>query len=137
VPPWGTVGRVKTSRLLTAALICTALAAPVPALAKSRHFQTPSHKIACLYDSKGGPGPHIRCDALFLNDVAFFLDCSHKGKRRHATDTVAEPNAKVLAYGTSKRLGPFSCASRRTFLKCKSRESGHGFKLSRQSQKVF
>ena len=108
-----------------------------PATARSRHFQTPSHRIACLYDSKGGPGPHIRCDALFLNDVAFFLDRSHKGKRRHATDTVADPRAKVLSYGKSLELGPFSCASRRTFLKCKSRESRHGFKVSRERQKVF
>jgi uncharacterized protein DUF6636 len=129
--------RPRRPAALLALLVLTGLAAAAPATAKSRHFQTPSHKIACLYDSKGGPGPHIRCDALFLNDVAFFLDRSHKGKRRHATDTVADPNAKVLAYGKSLELGPFSCASRRTFLKCKSRESGHGFKLSRQSQKVF
>jgi hypothetical protein len=111
--------------------------APSQALAKTRHFQTPSHRIACLYSSKGGPGPFIRCDALFLNDVAFFLDRGHKGKRHHATDTVADPRAKVLAYGKSLELGPFSCASRTTFLKCKSRESRHGFKLSRESQKVF
>jgi hypothetical protein len=113
-----------------------ALAVP-PAMAKSRHFQTPSHKLVCLYESKGGPGPHIRCDALFLNDVGFFLDRTHKGKRRHVTDTVNEPGAKVLAYGKSLELGPFSCASRRTFLKCKSRRSGHGFKLSRGRQRVF
>jgi hypothetical protein len=129
---------VSTARLSAAALIVLALAVVAsPASARTRHFQTPSRKIACLYESKGGPGPHIRCDALFLNDVAFLLDRTHKGKRHHATDAVADPNAKVLAYGKSLELGPFSCASRRTFLKCKSRDSGHGFKLSRESQRVF
>jgi hypothetical protein len=119
-----------------ALLAVLALVAP-PAVAKSRHFRTPSHKIACLYQSKGGPGPYIRCDALFLNDVGFFIDRSHKGRRRHVTDTVNDARAKVLAYGKSLRLGPFSCASRHTFLKCKSRKTGHGFKLSRERQRVF
>jgi uncharacterized protein DUF6636 len=128
---------VRSRHVCLVALFVLALAPAPSALARSRHFQTPSHKIACLYQSKGGPGPYIRCDALFLNDVGFFLDRTHKGKRRKVTDTVADPNAKVLAYGHSVELGPFSCASRRSGLKCKSRTSGHGFKISRQRRTVF
>jgi uncharacterized protein DUF6636 len=128
---------VTARRVFLSALLALALAAPPAALARTREFQMPSRKIACLYESKGGPGPHIRCDALFLNDVGFFLDRTHKGKRRKVTDTVADPNAKVLAYGHSLELGPFSCASRRSGLKCKSRTSGHGFKISRQRRRVF
>jgi hypothetical protein len=129
---------VSTARLsaLVVALVTLALAAP-PAMGRSKHFRTPSHKIVCLYSSKGGPGPYIRCDALFLNDVAFFLKKTGKGKRRHLTDTVNDPHAKTLRYGRSLELGPFTCASRRSGLKCKSRKTGHGFKLSRQKQRLF
>ena len=106
-------------------------------MGRSKHFRTPSHKIVCLYQSKGGPGPYIRCDALFLNDVAFFLKKTGKGKRRHVTDTVNDPHANTLRYGRSLELGPFTCASRRSGLKCKSRKTGHGFKISRQKQRLF
>ena len=123
--------------VLVLAVVALALVAAAPATGKTKSFRTPSHKIACLYSSSGGPGPYIRCDALFLNDVGFFLKKTGKGRRHHVTDTVNDPHAKTLAYGKSLRLGPFSCASRQTGLKCKSRKTGHGFKISRQRQRVF
>ena len=107
------------------------------ALARSKAFQTPSHNIRCLYMSSQGPGPWIRCDVLSLNDTAFRIDKRHRGRRIHVTDTVSMPGAKVLGYGKSLRVGPFTCRSRQTGLTCRSRSSGHGFKVSRQRQTRF
>jgi hypothetical protein len=107
------------------------------AVAATRSFQTPSKRIFCLYSSSGGPGPYIRCDTSFLNDVGFRLDRRHRARRIKVTDSVADRKAPVLRYGTSRRFGPFRCSSRRTGLTCKSQRSGHGFTLSREKQSVF
>lgn len=114
------------------ALVFAVLAAP--ALARLQRFQTPSHRIACGYDTRAR---ELRCDALFLNDVGFFLDRERKARRRRVTDTVASPRARVLHYGRSLDLGPITCTSRRTGLTCKSDSSRHGFALSRARQRVF
>ena len=44
---------------------------------------------------------------------------------------------RVLAYGRQLRIGVISCASRFAGLTCRSLRSGHGFFLSRQSQRTF
>ena len=126
---------MSTARLSAVVGLLLLLAVPAPAMGASRTFQTPSKKIACRYDSS--PSPRLRCDALFLNDVAFHLTRTGKGKRRTATDTIANPKARVLAYGKSLELGPFTCASRRSELKCKTRSNGHGFGISRERQRLF
>jgi hypothetical protein len=112
------------------------LVATPPATATTRRFQTPSHNIACLYASGGGPGPYLRCDVLSLNDTGFFLDRRHRGRRIHVTDTVADPRARVVRYGSSVAFGPFRCSSRASGLTCRSR-AGHGFAVSRARQRTF
>jgi hypothetical protein len=124
-------------RLALIAALLIALALPATADAKFRQFRSPSGNIACAYSSKGGPGPFIRCDVLSLNDTGFFLKRRGKARRRHVTDTVADPNARVLKYGHSRRFGRYTCRSRRSGLTCKNRRNGHGFKLSRERQKTF
>src|SRR3954452_11586652 len=125
------------ARLAAIAVLALALALPAGASAKFRQFQSPSGNIACAYSSSGGPGPFIRCDVLSLNDVGYFLKRHGKAKRHHVTDTVADPNARVLRYGHSRRFGRYTCKSRRSGLTCKNRRNGHGFKLSRQKRKLF
>jgi hypothetical protein len=109
-------------------------------------FQTPSHHIACAYETSPSS---LRCD---ISDVAhrpkrpasceldygsaFGLTASGRGKRLCVGDTVLNPKAKVLAYNKSRRLGPFTCTSRASGLRCTTK-AGHGFSLSRQTQKVF
>ena len=129
---------MNTARLsvLSLALVPLCLMAAAPAMGKSKRFRTPSHKVVCLYSTTGGPGPYIRCDALFLNDVGFFLRKTGKAKRRHVTDAVGG-HPRTLRYGRSLQLGRYTCASRRSGLKCKHRKTGHGFKISRKSQRVF
>ena len=118
------------------ALVAT-LAAAASASAKVRYFRTPSHNIVCLYSSKGGPGPFLRCDVLSLNDTGFTLRRRHRGRRVHVTDSANHPRSRTLSYGSSRRFGPFGCKSRVTGLTCRSRPSGHGFFLSRERQRVF
>lgn len=116
--------------VLTAAAVAPAHAAPTA-------FQTPSKQIRCAYIRGTGLPTEIRCDLAFLNDRAVVL--THKGRARkvRVTDTVADPRAPVLRYGTTRRFGAFTCTSRRSGLTCRSTRSGHGFTVSRQSQKLF
>jgi hypothetical protein len=118
-----------------AALAVTALAVlPVAGAggATTQRFQTPSKRIACAY-----PGPELRCDMLFLNDRAAVLGRHGRARIVKVTDTVADPKAKVLRYGSSLRIGPYRCTSRRTGLTCRNRRSGHGFTISRERRKVW
>jgi hypothetical protein len=106
----------------------------VPAAAKDTVFQTPSKKIACrIYDE--GAGLVIRCDLYFLNDRAVRMTRTGKARLIHVTDAIGDPKASVLAYGKTKRVGPFTCTSRRTGLSCHNR-NGHGFTVSRERQSV-
>jgi hypothetical protein len=143
---------VRRLRLLSAATVLGALLASVPAAAPAKDtlisFQTPSHGIACVYgvfDGKAG----LRCDVANVADPpkkpkaceldygsAFGLDATGKARRLCAGDTVLDPKAKVLAYGRTRHLGPFTCTSRRTGLRCTT-HAGHGFALSRTRQDLF
>jgi hypothetical protein len=121
-----------------------ALALVAPALARAsfnKQFNTPSGKISCGYYSypelDPPAGPAIRCDLLFLNDRAVSLGLSGKARKIHVTDAIGNPRGRKLAYGTSTRFGRFTCTSRTTGLTCRNRNNGHGFTVSRASQKVF
>lgn len=122
-------------RRLSLLLASTAvLALAVPAVAKDVVFQTPSKKIACrVYDE--GRGLVIRCDLFFLNDRAVRMTRHGKARLIHVTDTIGDPKAQILRYGRTKRVGPFTCTSRRTALSCHNRD-GHGFTVSREHQSV-
>jgi uncharacterized protein DUF6636 len=118
--------------LLAAAAL---LVAAGDALARDRTFRTPSHNIGCLYATTGGV--YLRCDVRSAGDAAWILSRRGRGRRVHATDTVYSPHARVLSYGHSLALGPFTCTSRRAGLTCRNRRNGHGFFLSRGRQRVF
>jgi hypothetical protein len=121
-------------RTLVLSAVVVLLAIAVPAAAKDVVFQTPSKKIACrIYDE--GTGLVIRCDLFFLNDRAVRMTRRGKARLIHVTDTIGDLKAQVLAYGKTKRVGPFTCTSRRTGLSCHNR-NGHGFTVSRERQSV-
>jgi Family of unknown function (DUF6636) len=121
-------------RLSFAIALAALLALAVPAVAKDTVFQTPSKKIACrIYDE--GTGLIIRCDLYFLNDRAVRMTRHGKARLIHVTDAIGDPKASVLGYGKTKRVGPFTCTSRRTGLSCHNR-NGHGFTVSREGQHV-
>ncbi len=119
--------------LLVVIVVC--LAAPAAADAEIRRFHTPSGNIACLYASDQ-PGPFLRCDVLSLNDTGFTVRRRGPARRIHITDSVVG-RGRTLEYGTRARYGPFTCRSRRVGLRCRSRVSGHGFFLNRDTQNLF
>jgi uncharacterized protein DUF6636 len=124
--------------LLSSAMLVAFMSSIVPAAAQSlEYFRTPSKNVYCLYASRGGPGPYLRCDVRSLNDVGFSLDRQHKATRHRITDSVYDQHAQVLRYGTARRFGPFRCTSRKSGLTCRSTSSGHGFALSRERQRLF
>jgi hypothetical protein len=121
-------------RRLSLAIAAALLVAVPAAVAKDTVFQMPSKKIVCrIYDE--GTGLVIRCDLFFLNDRAVRMTRHGKARLIHVTDTIGDPKAPVLAYGRTKRVGPFTCTSRRTGLSCHNR-NGHGFTVSREHQRV-
>ena len=123
---------MRRSLVLAAFAVLGAIA--VPAVAKDVVFQTPSKKIACrIYDE--GTGLVIRCDLFFLNDRAVRMTRHGRARLIHVTDTIGDPKAPVLHYGKTRRVGPFTCTSRRSGLSCHNR-SGHGFTVSREHQSV-
>ena len=121
--------------MLTLALL---LAAPATASAlELKMFRSPTGKIGCsFYKDKGKP-PEARCDWRGMEDQAVWVALRGKAERIHVTDTVLDPNAKVLRYGKTKRFHGLKCTSRRTGMTCKSTKSGHGFKVSVEKRRLF
>jgi hypothetical protein len=130
-------------------VLASAVLATVAASASLAGFQTPSHQIACLYSHVSGEPAALRCDVAGVADPpkrpkscrldygsAFGLGATGKARRLCAGDTVLNPKAEVLAYGRSRTLGPFTCTSRTSGLRCAT-HAGHGFELSRARQRLF
>jgi len=139
--------------LLASAALAFALA---PAAAQSRSevfafFRTPSGNIGCGYgsaepgvpavlpcDIRGGVRPKPArprgCD-LDYGDSFEMKKTGRPSVLCHG-DTVFDPKARVLAYGTSWTRDGFRCTSRAAGLRC-SNQSGHGFFLSRERSYSF
>jgi hypothetical protein len=107
-------------------------------------FRTPSGHIGCLYDTI-----MLRCDVTGIAHAparprscqldygsAFGLTPAGRARRLCVGDTAMDPRAKILNYGKTKHYGPFTCTSKATGLRCTTAK-GHGFDLSRQTQKLF
>ncbi|HEX2704982.1 MAG TPA: DUF6636 domain-containing protein, partial [Candidatus Lustribacter sp.] len=120
-------------------------------------FQTPSKRIACVLmgtSAGGGPPYAVRCDftgkaqwtvpkpsggcALdWGGDSANLRSVGLSGDpaRPHVnciSDSVKDPAATVLAYGTGIRIGSITCESRSTGLRCLD-PSGGSFEISLQA----
>jgi hypothetical protein len=137
---------------LVAGLLLLLLIPAAPAVAKKStltFFRTPSGNIGCLYSTGGGSPTMLRCDLLQVDHLparpakckldyghAFGLLRSGKARRLCVGDTAVDPKAKTLGYGTTRHFGIFTCTSRTSGLRCTAR-SGHGFALSRATQRLF
>jgi hypothetical protein len=139
------------ARLLVLSVFAAVLLAPAGARAEGSlvGFRLPSKKIGCMYSHFAGESAALRCDVADVADApkrpasckldygsAFGLGVSGRARRLCVGDTVLDPKAKVLAYGRTRTLGPFTCVSRSGGLRCTTR-AGHGFELSRARQKLF
>jgi hypothetical protein len=122
-------------RVLLALLV--ALAIPAGAQASYRDFRSPSGKLGCAFYSDAETPPLVRCDWRGSDDQAVQLGEHGKARLRHVTDSVMNPNAKVLRYGRSTRFHALRCKSRRTGITCRSTVSGHGFTVSAAKRRLF
>jgi hypothetical protein len=129
---------------MLAAVAAVAAGLPTPAgTVDFLFFRTPSHNVACVRGTARG-NVYLRCDILSglrprvarprgcRLDWGFGYTMSAAGRAvvTCAGDSTNEPGARVIPYGTTWRLGPFRCTSRRVGLRCRN-AGGHGFFLSR------
>ena len=117
--------------------ILAALVAPASARATYRDFRSPSGKIGCAFYSDAESPPFVRCDWRGAGDRALVLGETGRARMRRVTDSVMNPDARVLRYGTSITYRRLKCVSRRLGMTCRSLASGHGFRVSVEKQETF
>jgi hypothetical protein len=124
---------------ITVALLTLAVALAIPASAQAayRDFRSPSGKLGCAFASDAETPPFVRCEWFGSDDEAFQLEERGRAQRRHVTDSVMNPQARVLRYGRTTRFGALRCRSRRSGITCRSTRSGHGFRVSVERQERF
>ncbi len=112
-------------------------------------FHSPSGNINCMLMS-GEDASGVRCDMLeftpsFRNRPAdcdldwgdaFEVGVIGRGTLSSHGDTVIDPGSMELGYGASATLGEFTCLSEETGVTC-TNGRGHGFAISKVSQKLF
>lgn len=112
-------------------------------------FKSPTGNISCLFLM--GDQVSVRCDLAELNRSftnqpndcgedwgdSFGVDetAKHGAVLCHG-DTVADPSAQVLDYGSTISHFGITCASSKAGMTCQN-NAGHGFTLARKAQSVF
>ena len=135
-------------------VVAAALALPAGAafaVSGAYTFRMPSGNIYCAYEHYDFAPFDLRCEIRSrvkplpprpktCGDAVWGAGYSMRQTGRAfvlcISDTIFDPKAKVLAYGTTWRGGGFTCTSKTTGLRCTNR-SGHGFFLSRQHSFSF
>jgi hypothetical protein len=117
-----------------------------PTAARSAFFRSPSGNIGCAMDRSFGarcdiakrnwrtPPKPRSCDLDFGQGVAVG---SHGRAHFVCAGDTALGARRILAYGHARRVGRYSCTSKRVGMRCVNRRSGHGFFLSRQRFRLF
>jgi hypothetical protein len=113
------------------------MALPASAQAAYRDFRSPSGKLGCAFYGDAETPPAVRCDWRGSDDQAVRLGERGPARLRHVTDTVMNPEAKVLRYGRSTSFHALRCKSRKTGITCRSTISGHGFSVSVAKRRLF
>ncbi len=132
------------------ALACLAVLLITAPPALAQEFQTPSGNIACAFFAQEPDGAlSLRCD---IGDVATLdprpadcdLDWGHafglgrqgQGERLCAGDTISNPSAPILHYGSRIESQGLSCTIAPEGVTCRNKAGG-GFSLSRAMQTTF
>jgi Family of unknown function (DUF6636) len=132
--------------------VALVLAGGDPALGASGAdtFRTPSGSSRCAYEHYSFAPVDLRCDILTGVKplpprpkncdvdwgVGYVMRQRGPAHVLCAGDTVSSPNARVLAYGTTRQFGVFRCTSTRAGLRCVN-STGNGFFMSRQRSYTF
>lgn len=139
-----------------AAYVCI-LFASFSAQAETVSFKSPTGNINCIY-SDFDRRPEVRCDISQFtpsfktvppgtsNEVIICTPAKLRGftvspqdvegKAFCPTDAAIDGGAMVLAYGQTFKRGGLICTSETSGVTCMN-AAGHGFSLSRATQKVF
>ena len=115
-------------------------------------FQTPSGNIHCeQWQLEHRQAPELRCDVLAAENPppakpedceldygsAFGLSPRGKAELLCVGDTIADPDHPRLRYGATWRgAGGITCDATAARLRC-TNPAGHGFALSKRSQRRF
>jgi hypothetical protein len=115
-------------------------------------FTTPSRNIACrLTDTSPTGDGDARCDVAQTTwplppkptDCAgtwgggASVSGAERAQLTCASDTVADPGLRVLAYRQAVSYGGVVCDSQETGVRCVNRATGHGFRVARASYDLF
>lgn len=128
-------------------LIIAVFVLALPVSAQATGFKSPSGNIHCYLDANYGP--YARCDITYVDrpprtptycdldyGQAFGVDERSRGEALCAGDTVKDDRNPVLNYGSSISQGGITCVSEETGMSCENAR-GHGFTLSRRTQRVY
>ncbi len=137
------------------AALAAALAASDGALADLQAndyvtFRTPSRNIFCAYSVLTDEPAYLRCEirsgikpmpARPQNPECVWgraVGMRKAGRPSYLciSDTVFDPQAKTLAYGSTWSRNGFRCSSQPAGLSCRN-AAGHGFFLSREQTRLF
>ena len=130
------------------ALAVIAMLSNAPAIAFDG-LKTPSNNIVCILEDTDGSS--LRCDIgnirptklhppkdcyLGWGDAFEISENGKSGERICHGDTIMHENVPVLPYRTTWQHGAFTCRSESNGLTCLNTQ-GHGFSISRSSQRIF
>lgn len=131
--------------MLLSLLVTSALCAPSAQARSWTAFLSPSGNIVCgmsrtaaacevTVHSWSAPPKPERCAPMAYGDR---VDLGRRATWPCYTDSVGNPQGKVLGYGMQERVGYMLCRSLRTGMLCRNELTGHGFKLSRTVARFF
>jgi hypothetical protein len=129
---------------LIALVLLVAGGGPAGAQSGADTFRLPSGAIYCAYEHYDTSPVDLRCEIRGgikptpANgcDDGYLLKETGPATSFCAADTIYDSNALVLAYGTTRQLGPFSCSSSAAGLRC-ANTSGNGFFMSKQRSRLL
>jgi hypothetical protein len=132
------MGQMRRALAAAAGALLATLAATAAHGGANQFFRTPSKNIYCAYfgslrcDIRSGLKPKPRRPPGCEFDWGQTLVLGRSGTARVGcvSDSVFDPKARVLAYGTIWRRGGITCVSKTTGLRCFNARN-HGFFLSR------
>jgi hypothetical protein len=129
------VTRVRRALVLSGLLLL--VGAPV-AIARQLWFKSPSGNITCVVSVRAAGPDFAQCELRSMRHRGGFSVRRRGDVTRYDVGYDDLRGQRfTLEYGSRIRSGPFVCVSRRTGMKCWSRVSGHGFKISRARRRVF
>jgi hypothetical protein len=127
------VGRLLVVAILAAAL---AVAAAVPAEARSGAFEAKPSGIVCGAFRIGQRAATVRCDLRFIGQRAAFLHRRGKARIQHVSAFLHPRHPKTVRRGHEIHFGAFTCRSLPAAVTCRS-SNGNGFTVGKKFQLTF